>query len=556
MSERRDDVPPPDLDPALPRPRATRRTHLSLWLIWLIPLTAAAVGITLAVRALTGHGPTIVVTFRNGAGLEAGKTHIKLKEVDVGLVKAVRFTDDLQEVEVVAELRPGPAADMLMRMDTRFWVVKPRVGLGGVSGLDTLFSGAYIGVDPGRSIETSTTFRGLDAQPPITADVPGTEYTLVGEDLGSLDIGSPVYYRRVPVGQLSSFKLSPDGRSIRFNVFVAAPYDRFVTPQARFWQASGVDFQLDAQGVRVEAQSLASILAGGIAFQEGPASEETGAMMAQASRDTEFRLYDKREDAMRRPDGVGFDYRLLFSGSVRGLTVGAPVEYRGLPIGEVTRIAVEGNSATANHTPRIAVDIRVFPQRLPTVDGQALRDSLQQQRVRLDSMVAKGFRAQLRQANLLTGQLYVALEFFRDAQPARINWTASPAIMPTVNGGIEDLQETLASIARKIDALPLEALTGEARESLASLNTALKRADKLLARIDGEVAPSLQKTLDEARDTMGDLRRSLGSADDALAASRGTLADVQRAARSLRQLADTLEQHPEALLRGKPEDRR
>lgn len=550
-------VAPEPAEPALPAPVQTRRAHISLWLIWLIPVLAVAVGVGLAVNALTNHGPTITVVFRNGDGIEAGKTRIKLKEVDVGIVKAVRLSNDLQQVEVIAELRPGPSVEALLKSDTRYWVVRPRVGLGGISGLNTLLSGAYIGVDPGRADTSATTFQGLDSQPPITADVPGTSYTLVGDDLGSLDIGSGVYYRRVPVGQISDFRLAPDGQRIIFTIFVAAPYDRFITRGSRFWQASGIDVGLDAQGFRVEAQSVASILAGGIAFQEGPKAESSEVPSQPAPLGTEFRLYAKQGEAMRRPDGVGFDYRLLFNGSVRGLTVGAPVDFRGLSIGEVTRIAVDSVAGQRNPNPRIAVDIRVFPTRLPTIDGTRVGDTeLEQQRSRLDPMVAKGFRAQLRSANLLTGQLFVALDFVANAAPAKMDWRAQPPVLPTVTGGFDDLQETLTSIAHKIDALPLDSLTRDVQANLASLNVALKRADSVLARVDGELTPALRDTLTEAREAMKELRQALGTADRTLSTSTQTLVDVQRAARSLRNLADYLEQHPESLLRGKSEDAR
>ena len=542
----------------LPAPSTAPRPHVSLWLIWLIPLLAVAVGIGLAVKAVTDHGPTITIVFRNGEGLETGKTHIKLRDVDVGLVQHVRLSADLREVEVTAELHKGPAADRLLSKDTRFWVVRPRVGVGGVSGLGTLFSGAYIGVDAGISEETSTRFRGLDVQPPITADVPGRHFTLRADDLGSLDIGSPVYFRRVPVGQVSSYALDARGQRVGLAIFVAAPYDRFVTPHSRFWEASGLDLSLDANGLRLETQSVASILAGGIAFGDGPVTERDGASDATpAPEGAAYRLYDRRTDAMKQPDGPGFDYRLLINGSVRGLVVGAPVEYRGLPIGEVTRIAVAGTIGRHSPEPSIAVDIRVHPSRLPTVEGQRVDDAgSAQQRARLDPMVAHGFRAQLRTGNLLTGQLYVALDFFSRSPPASIDWRAEPPRMPVIASSLDDLQETLGSIAHKLDRLPLDTLAQDAHRDLLALHEDLERADALLAHVDRDVTPELAQALKDAHGTMDDLKQLLGTTDGALARSGQTLDEVQKAAKALRNLADTLERRPQSLLRGKPEDPR
>ncbi|HEY1393393.1 MAG TPA: MlaD family protein [Methylibium sp.] len=561
------DTPPPsiasdanDARDDLPVPETAPRANVSLWLIWLIPLLAVAVGLGLAVKAVTDHGPTITIYFHNGDGLEAGKTHIKLRDVDVGLVKHVRLSPDLREVEVTAELNKGTAAERLLRRDTRFWVVRPRVGVGGVSGLGTLFSGSYIGVDAGRSDESATDFRGLDVQPPITADVPGRSFALLADDLGSLDIGSPVYFRRVPVGQVSSYTLDAKGQRIGLSVFVAAPYDRFVTPHSRFWESSGVDLSFDANGLRLETQSVASIIAGGIAFGDGPVSTDapaTEAADAEAPEGTQYRLYARRYEAMKQPDGPGFDYRLLLNGSVRGLSVGAPVEYRGLPIGEVTRISVEGTVGRRSPEPRIAVDLRVHPSRLPTVEGQRVDDAGgAQQRARLDPMVAHGFRAQLRTGNLLTGQLFVALDFFPHSPAAHIDWRANPPVMPAIPSSLDDLQETLGSLVHKLDQLPLDTLAEDAHRDLVALHADLQRADELLAHVDRDVTPALAQALKDAHAAMDDLKQVLGTADSTLTSSTQAIGEVQKAAKALRSLADTLERHPESLLRGKSEDGR
>jgi paraquat-inducible protein B len=261
-------------------------------------------------------------------------------------------------------------------------------------------------------------------------------------------------------------------------------------------------------------------------------------------------------DAMKLPDSQGFDYRLLFASSVRGLAIGAPVEYRGLPIGEVTRIAVDGSGGESNPEPLIAVDIRVYPRRLPTINKSGQEDMTQDdQRRRIDPMVRRGFRAQLKSGSLLTGQLYVSLDFVKDAPTARIDWHTTPPTMPTAAGGLDDLQASLSSIAKKLDAIPYDQLASDLHKDLTSLDTSLKKVDKLVDHLDTGVVPEAQKTLSDARKAVDDLRKTLGTVDQTVGPqATNTLNELSKAAASIKGLADYLERHPESLLRGKPED--
>ena len=546
-------TPPPDL----PRPVIARRAHYSLWLVWLVPLIAVIIGVTLGARSILNRGPTITIYFHNAESIEANKTHIKYKDVDVGIVRRVKLTKDHREVEVTAEMRGNSGIENLLVTDTRFWVVPPRVGAAGVSGLGTLLSGAYIGMDAGRNATEKREFEGLDVQPAITADVPGRQFTLMADDLGSLDIGSPIYLRRVPVGQVLAYAMQPDGRHIKFTIFITAPYDRFVSAHSRFWHASGVDVEFGAQGLHVQTQSVVSVLAGGIAFQDLP-DADTAALVApsEAPEGTQFALYAQMADALRLPDSQGFDYRLLFASSVRGLAVGAPVEYRGLPIGEVTRISVDGSGGEANPEPKIAVDVRVYPRRLPTINKSGPEDmTLDDQKKRMDPMVRRGFRAQLKSGSLLTGQLYVSLDFVKDAPASHIDWTTTPPTIPTAPGGFDDLQASLSSLAKKLDAIPYDQLAGDLHKDLTDLDTSLRKVDALMDHLDTAVVPEAQKTLADARKAVDDLRKTLGTVDQAVGPqATNALNEVSKAAASLNNLAEFLKRHPESLLKGKPED--
>ncbi|MGH6783986.1 MAG: intermembrane transport protein PqiB, partial [Sphingomicrobium sp.] len=360
---------------------------------------AAVIGAWLAVQAFIERGPTAAIKFKTAEGLEAGKTKIKYKEVDIGLVTEVVLGEDRKTV--VATAKFSKQAESFLVEDTRFWVVRPRIAGGQVSGLGTLLSGSYVGIDPGKATTSRRKFTGLETAPIVTGDRPGRQFVLRADELGSLEIGSPVYFRRLQVGEVIGFKLARDGREVSFRIFVRAPYDRFVTAGSRFWNASGVDVALDAAGFRVQTQSLTSILLGGIAFQTPP-DVEPG---PPSEPNTEFTLFANQGEAFKHADTVAETYLLLFDQSVRGLSVGAAVDFRGLTIGEVTAIGLDIDPAKIEI--RIPVEIRIYPDRLRArllSPVSPAGDSIE----RLRRYVDRGLRGQLRSGNLLTGQLYVA----------------------------------------------------------------------------------------------------------------------------------------------------
>ena len=350
-----DETPIPDLRD-LPEAVANTKKRGSLQLVWIVPIVAALIGAWLAVQAFIERGPTVTIKFKTAEGLEAGKTKIKYKEVDIGLVTEVALGENRKTVVATAEFRKQ--AESFLVEDTRFWVVRPRIAGGQVSGLGTLLSGSYIGIDPGKATNSRRRFTGLETAPIVTGDRPGRQFVLRADELGSLEIGSPVYFRRLQVGEVIGFKLAKDGTGVSFRIFVRAPYDRFVTAGSRFWNASGVDVALDAAGFRVQTQSLISILLGGIAFQSPP-NVEPG---PPSEPNTEFTLFANQGEAFEHPDTVAETYLLLFDESVRGLSVGAAVDFRGLVIGEVTAIGLDIDPAKMEI--RSPVEIRIYPDRL------------------------------------------------------------------------------------------------------------------------------------------------------------------------------------------------
>jgi len=528
----------------LPVAQAVSRRRFNPSLVWLIPLLAALIGGWLAVNAVMSRGPMITIRFSSGEGLEAGKTKIKYKDVEIGEVSAVTLSPDRSHILVSARLVKQAAAYLVD--DSRFWVVRPRISGATVSGLGTLLSGAYIGMDVGKSSRERSQFVGLDEQPIITGDLPGSQYTLLAKDLGSLVIGSPVLYRRVPVGQVIGYHLTPDGQNVAVSVFVNRPYDAFINGNTRFWHASGIDVTLDANGLKLDTQSLASVALGGVAFDT---LDNSPSIAPGAARS--FALAADREQAMRRTELDVRSILLHFNESLRGLSVGAPVDYRGVVIGEVAAIGLDAEPQNPDLS--MAVRVNVYPQRLLALAGGArTRTSIERMSLRL--LVANGFRAQLRSANLLTGQLYVAFDYFPDAAKATLGTYGGKVLLPTVPGDLSQLQHSLLRIAQRVDRIPLDELSSELRHSLINLDATLQSTGQLVNGVNNQVLPqtlvtlqALQKTLTTAQQT---LRPDSATQQDL----RDALQQISAAARSVQTLSDTLERHPEALIRGKSGD--
>lgn len=538
-----------DLVQPIPEPvvRPPRRWVPSM--VWLVPLLAALIGASLVIQALWEKGPTITVSFATAEGIEPGKTKVKFKAVDIGEVAALHLAPDRSQVLVTINL--VKEASKFAVADSRFWVVRPRLAGSGVSGLETLLSGSYIGVDAGYSEEKRDTFVGLESPPVVSSEVPGRRFVLNAEDIGSLDIGSPVFFRRIPVGHIEQTELAPDGRSLTLRIFVKAPYDHFVTTSARFWHASGIDLKIDAGGVKVDTQSLASILMGGIAFET-----PTGAGEVEPAPDgAEFPLAADHAEALKNPEGNAFTVLLRFHQTVRGLTVGAPVDFRGVEMGRVRSIDLTYDKQTGDFSPVVMVD--VFPERLAI--GEHVRggkDSAAARVKGIADLVRRGLRAQLRTGSLLTGQLFVALDFFPEAPPVRFDTSADPMELPTVASDLQELYQQVQSILRKLDKIPFDTLGQDTHKVMVGLDASLKSLDAVLRQTDRDVLPEVRNSLKEMRQTVESLQAQAAADSPLQQDTRQALQGLAEAARSLKALTDTLDRQPESLLRGKKDNDR
>jgi paraquat-inducible protein B len=535
-----DNKPIPD---ALPEPEV-QRPRINASLVWLVPIIAALVGLSLVIHSWVEAGPTITISFLTAEGLDPGKTPVKYKNVIIGRVTAVHLSQD--RTRVVAKVALEKSAQGFATADTRFWVVRPRIGLGGVSGIDTLLSGAFIGADAGQSQDTKTDFVGLENPPAITHDAPGKTFSLHADDLGSLDIGSPIYFRRIQVGRVASYYLDQDGKGVTLQIFIDAPNDQFVTTSSRFWNASGIDVSLGADGLKVSTQSLATVLAGGVAFQDPPGPHD----ITPAEENGEFHLFNDRATAMAPPDGPPKYIRMRFEQSLRGLTVDAPVEFLGVPFGRVVSVNLDFDEKT--QTFPSVVGAVVYPARLGKAHdklvalAKAHGDDEEMSQM-MGRLVEHGLRAQARNGNLLTGQLYIAMDFLPKAPKVAFDGTAKPLEIPTAPGDFQKLQEQLVDIVGKIQKIPFDSIGKNLDQSLAELNQTLKQ-------VNTGVLPEVKTTLKGAQQTLGNANNALAPDSPLQQNLGGTLQELQRAARSLRVLTDYLGDHPDALLRGRRAD--
>ncbi|MBK1631807.1 mammalian cell entry protein [Thiohalocapsa halophila] len=548
---------------ALPQARVVRRGRPSL--VWLLPVIALAVGGWLVVKTLAEQGPSVSIDFENAAGLNAGKTKVKYKDVDIGTVTRIDVSTDLDHVTVTADLRQG--SEEFLAEDTRFWVSRPRITASQVSGLETLLSGAFVALDPGSSRKQSRHFQGLARPPVITTDAPGRRFRLRADTLGSLNPGTPVYYRRIQVGQVIDYTLDDDGGAVTVDVFINSPHDKLVHTNTRFWNASGIDLELSANGVRLDTQSLVSVLVGGVAF-DTPADLEATDTVAPA--DQFFPLYANRSAANKQVYLHKERYLMIFNGSVRGLNVGAPVSLRGIRIGQVMDIELDFDKQQLDF--RIPVLVEVEPERIGFPEPQSADDQKDARVLR--QLVQRGLRAQLKTGNLLTGALYIELDFHSDAAPAKLTQRQGYSVVPTLPTPLEAATNKITALLDKVNALPIEgigedlqAAVGDARELLGSaelrtavdeLSAVLSEARGVTAQLNSELAPKLDAVLGSLQGTLEDASRTLNNTNELIGPDAPmsveavrTMREVSAAARSLRVMADYLERHPEALIQGK-----
>lgn len=502
--------------------------------VWIIPIVTALIGAWILFYHFSHRGPVLTLLTTTAEGLEAGKTKIKRRSVEVGVVENIMLSNRLNTVEVRARLNPGMAK--LLHQDSAFWVVKPQIGIEGVSGLGTLLSGAYIELQPGsKGREGKEVYRLLDAPPLSSPEIKGLRIVLNSEKSGQLNSGDPVLFRGFRVGSVESSDFDPKNRVMRYQLFITAPYDQLVTTNVRFWKDSGVAFDTSAQGMRIEIGSMTTLFRGGVSF-DVPESGERG---EPARELTEYPLFDSRRSTQDSLYTVHKDYLLFFSDSVRGLRQGAPVEFRGIRLGTVAQVPFfqEGMVQRLNTDYRIPVLIRIEPGRFrkqlgSNVDIEGyLRD-----------VESRGMRASMKSANLLTGSLYVDLDFYPQekalGEPREL---FGYPLMPTTSGGLAQIQHKLVKTLDKINAMPINPMLSEATKTLAESQKTMRSTQQTMTSLNSIIASKeIQALPQDMQKTLQELNLSIKGFQPGSPTYNKMLGDMQRLDQVLRELQPVL----------------
>nr|WP_200897745.1 MULTISPECIES: intermembrane transport protein PqiB [Xenorhabdus] len=501
--------------------------------VWIVPIITVLIGAWILFYHFSHQGPEVTLITSNAEGIEAGKTKIKSRSVDVGVVENVSLSENLGQVIIKARLNDGMSR--LLRTDTAFWVVKPQIGREGVSGLSTLLSGVFIELQPGTQGEEESRFSLLDAPPLASPDAKGIRLILTSEKAGRLTLGDPVLFRGYRVGSVEAGTFDPTSRLVRYQIFVKSPYDALLTTNVRFWKDSGVTFDMSSQGIRVEVTSLSTLFGGGVSF-DVPKGWELGNSVKEKEV---FRLYDSEKSIQNALYAEHTDFLLFFSDSVRGLQPGAPVEFRGIRVGTVARVPFysEDIKQRIDNDFRIPVLIHVEPGRFVKELGNGFNTDNE-----LKETIARGLRATLKPGNLLTGALFIDLDFFTNEKPWKGPYEISGyKILPTVSSGLAQIQQKVITVLDKINNMPIEPVLVQATQTLKESQTAIKTAQKTMDELNRVLASKeAQELPKDIQNTLNELNRSMQGIQPGSPAYSQLMDNMQQLEQVLRELQPVL----------------
>ena len=525
---------------------ALRRTQRSFSPIWIVPVVALLIGAWMLYDSISRLGPTITLTVETAEGIEAGKTLIKTRNVEVGKIEKVSLSQDLKSAVLIA--RMSPQAEAMLNQDTLFWVEKPRIGLEGVSGLGTVLSGAYIQLLPGSSTDKQDEFTILE-QPPITpTDAPGLRINLTSQIGSSVRIGDPVSYQGFTVGRVEESRFDPEQREMHHRLYIKSPYEMLVTSNTRFWAASGLNISLDSQGFSVNMGSLESLVSGGITFgvpNNSPAGKK-------AKEDAEYVLFNDEKSAQEGQFDDYLDYVLLVDDTVRGLSNNAPVEYRGLRIGTVISVPWNFSAPQPDSGNRFAIPvlIRIEPQRL---ESDASQDTdLAAWAKRFDRLVGYGMRATLKSGNLLTGALFVDLNFYKDAEPFKPVSFAETPVFPTISAGFAQIEQKVSNLLDKLNNLKIEPVVASLDKTLLSTQQTMEKVNSIAASVDQLLADpaigQMPNNIDVAMRQLRDTLHGFSPDSEGYNELTQTLSRLEKLMQEMQPVIRTLNDQPNALI--------
>ena len=516
--------------------------------VWIIPLLAIFVAGWMLYQDWSSRGPTVTIVTNNADGIEAGKTKVKVHNVDVGEVSQVKLSNDFEHALITIEMEKG--TEKLLRQDTKFWVIKPRVGTEGISGLGTLLSGSYIEVEPGSKGDTPSRYTMLKQPPLSTEEDQGLRLKLVSKDIPKMSAGTPIHFHGFDVGHIESVDFDTQNQRITYRIFIRAPFNSLVNSSVQFWVTPGLAIQSSSKGLAVKMDSLETLITGGISFGV-TANEDNGHAVSDM---TQFTLYSSKEQATDNRYTQFINYMFLFDGNIGGLEVGAPVEFRGIRIGTVIQVPYHGLGFSewnkTLHNPSIPVLARFEPQRLTGISGDDDM-TIDDWKAMFKSQVELGIRASLSTSNLLTGSKIISVDYVVDPKPYTLTKVAGYPVFPTVPNGLASIGQKVSALLDKLNSLPLDKTVSSLNSTLTSADNTLKTLNKATKQLDELLASDSTKALpDDLVSTLRELERTLqdyqeegsigGKINNNLATLERTLNELQPVIRQLQQKPNSL----------------
>ncbi len=520
-----------------------KRYHISA--VWIVPIVSFIIAAALIWQNLKQKGAIIQITFSSAEGIAPDKSLIKYKDIPVGKVKSIRFSDDLSSVIVTAEL--SKEMSPYLHEKTKFWIVHARLSANSVEGLDTLISGAYIAMEPSKSGRVAKSFKGLDDPPILTEHIPGKRFVLESNSRGSIQQGSPIYYKKLRAGKVIGYHLSPDGSMVLIDIFIKEPFSRLVRTTTRFWNTSGFRATLSSDGFEIQTESLTALLSGGIAFE----NFEVFGSGKEAQSMRHFTLFESKRLAKKLRYRRKLYFWVHFDESIRGLKAGAPVEFRGVKVGEVVDFYLMSDLKKAEF--KIPILIKIEPERFNFTHADSTKDPEKLDKEIFERLVKKGLRAQLQSANLLTGDLLINLDFYPDAPSATLHQEDGLLIFPSVPAAMETFKNSVQAILKDLAAIPFKEIGQEARHTFETINNqTLPSLESAMASLDQKLLPSFVKLLKNSDQTLEELRKNYIDTNAQIHRQMlRLLEEIRQTSRSIRELSDYLNRHPESIIRGR-----
>ncbi len=444
--------------------------------VWFIPIVAVLIGSWMVYHTWSNRGPEIQILFDTADGISIGTTKIKFRDVTVGKVTGLKLNSTFDGIEITARLNKG--TDKLLKTDTAFWVVKPRIGKGGVSGLSTLLSGVYIKMSMGTEDDNRYDFIGLDSPPVTPFGTPGLRVTLDSDDQSRLDIGDPIIFRGIEVGRIEFQYFNIEERVVYYDAFIESPYDKIVTTNTRFWKMKGVEINLTSEGLKVHTGTLETLIGGGVTFGV-PANQPKGQVISERAF---FTIYDDQDEVLQKQFKNAQEFVMLFGQSIRGLRPGAPVEYKGVRIGTVLRTDIdypEIENFLAQKT-RIPVLVQIEPARLGMKDD---KNKIKLVKQTIEKMIHDGLHGFIRSGSLITGSKYIEIDYVSGTTSSNQAF-GNFEMIPTAASEIDGLLKKVDSILATIDHLSIDSLVDNASAAMFEMKKAMVNFDKASSQVD------------------------------------------------------------------------